>query len=133
MDEMKYLSIVSMFDEQMVEIANSGQLEDYVKENFSKWAINYNGSNTYVYVCDEEISNSTYEETLKAYMALMVKNSIILGYVPFSDVMDLQAIVFHRLSDALFEEIEFEKDENEKILYWGFSDTMTEFIDNFIN
>lgn len=125
------MDMVQMLDDEMVEIANSGQLEDYIKENFSKWAINFNGTNTYVYICDEEM-DSVFEESVKAYMALMLKNKIDLGDVLFTDVINFNAIEFARLSEAYLDEEIFEKDEDGKIMYWGFSDTMTEFVECFV-
>lgn len=126
-----YMDMVQMLDDEMVEIANSGQLEDYIKENFSKWAINYNGANTYVYICDEEM-DSVFEESVKAYMVLMLKNKIDLGDVLFTDLINFNAIEFARLSEAYLDEEIFEKDENGKIMYWGFSDSMTEFVECFV-
>lgn len=126
-----YMDMLQMLDDEMVEIANSGQLEDYIKENFSKWAINYNGGNTYVYICDEEI-DSVFEETFKAYKFLIDKNNIELDGTPIVDVMDFSAIYFARLSEAHLDKEIFEKDENGKIMYWGFSDTMTEFVECFV-
>lgn len=131
MTETNYMDMVQMIDDEMVEIANSGQLEDYIKENFSKWAINFNGETTYVYICDEEM-DSVFEESVKAYMFLMLKNKIDLGEVLFTDVIHFNAIEFARLSEAYLDKEIFEKNENGKIMYWGFSDTMTEFVECFV-
>lgn len=133
MTETNYMDMVQMLDDEMVESANSGQLEDYIKENFSKWAINFNGANTYVYICDEEM-DSVFEETLKAYKHLFLvgnRDSDING-VALTDVIELNAIMFYRLSEAYLDEEIFEKDEDGKIMYWGFSDTMTEFVECFV-
>ena len=126
-----YVDIVQMLDDEMVEIANSEQLEEYVRANYERWAINWMGGNTYVFISDEEI-DSVFEETFKAYEFLIDKNNIELDGTPIVDVMDFSAIYCARLSEAHLDKEIFKKDENGKIMYWGFSDTMTEFVECFV-
>ena len=116
-----YVGIVQMLDDEMVEIANSEQLEDYVRANYERWAINWMGGNTYVFIGGEEPKKLA-EEEYRAYKFLIEKNNVELNGVPIKDVVYFRAIVFFSLEEPEFyNRAEFERNEDGDVLNWEFS------------
>ena len=116
-----YVDIVQMLDDEMVEIANSEQLEEYVRANYERWAINWMGGNTRVFISGEW-SGKLAEEEYRAYKFLIEKNNVELNGVPIKDVVYFRAIVFFSLEEPEFyNRAEFERNEDGDVLNWEFS------------
>ena len=113
-----YMGIVQMLDDEMVEIANSEQLEEYVRANYERWAINWMGGNTHVFISGEEPEKLA-EEEYRAYKFLIEKNNVELNGVPIKDVVDFRAIVFFSLEEL--DRADFERNEDGDVLNWEFS------------
>ena len=112
------MGIVQMLDDEMVEIANSEQLEEYVRANYERWAINWMGGNTHVFISGEEPEKLA-EEEYRAYKFLIEKNNVELNGVPIKDVVDFRAIVFFSLEEL--DRADFERNEDGDVLNWEFS------------
>ena len=116
-----YVGIVQMLDDEMVEIANSEQLEEYVKNKYDRWAINWMGGNTRVFISGEEPKKLA-EEEYRAYKFLIEKNNVELNGVPIKDVVYFRAIVFFSLEEPEFyNRAKFERNEAGDVLNWAFS------------
>ena len=105
------LSEINTYDE-MVEIANSEQLEEYVKNKYDRWAINWMGGNTRVFISGEEPKKLA-EEEYRAYKFLIEKNNVELNGVPIKDVVSFRAIIFLSLEEPEFYNItKFKRNED---------------------
>ena len=123
-----YVDIVQMLDDEMVEIANSEQLEEYVRANYERWAINWMGGNTHVFIGDEELYKLIAEER-KAYEFFIEKNNVDLDGVEIKDIIELGAIIFLSLNELEFyNDRDFMEDENGGILGWAFSEDVEKLI-----
>ena len=124
----KYVGVVQMLDDEMVEIANSEQLEEYVRANYERWAINWIGGNTHVFISDEELYKLIAEER-KAYEFFIEKNNVDLDGVEIKDIIELGAIIFLSLNELEFyNDRDFMEDENGGILGWAFSEDVEKLI-----
>ena len=116
-----YVDIVQMLDDEMVEIANSEQLEEYVRANYERWAINWMGRNTHVFISGEW-SGKLGKEAYRAYKFLIEKNNVELNGVPIKDVVSFRAIIFLSLEEPEFYNItKFKRNEDGDVLNWKFS------------
>ena len=116
-----YVDIVQMLDDEMVEIANSEQLEEYVRANYERWAINWMGGNTHVFISGEQPKKLA-EEEYRAYKFLIEKNNVELNGVPIKDVVSFGAIIFFSLEEPEFYNItKFKRNEDGDVLNWKFS------------
>ena len=123
-----YVGVVQMLDDEMVEIANSEQLEEYVRANYERWAINWIGGNTHVFIGDEELYKLIAEER-KAYEFFIEKNNVDLDGVEIKDIIELGAIIFLSLNELEFyNDRDFIEDENGGILGWAFSEDVEKLI-----
>ena len=120
--------MLQMLDDEMVEIANSEQLEGYVKNNYERWAINWIGGNTHVFIGEEELYKLIAEER-KAYEFFIENNNVDLDGVSIKDIIELGAIIFLSLEELEFyNDDDFMEDEDGDILEWAFSEDVEKLI-----